>query len=281
MAKMVKRILEQESAIRIVLSRDRKVSYLVPTWQDVDVLQSIDKALSPLSSLTDILSGEGYVTISTVLPMLQLIESSLLKEEEDDTELTKEIKRHIINLRGRYPPSNDPIEILYRATFLDPRFKSKPFRESETEYIKDLLLTECETVTVSVPSTSCSQPSTALEPPPTKKKNLGSLFKQHEDRLHVVVSESDHSTEQQCREEMENYLITDKLDFEEDPLAWWRSASLKYSILAKMARKYLCVCATSSPSERVFSRSGNIVSPLRATMSPHKVDMLTFLSKNL
>ena len=56
----------------------------------MDVLQSIDKALSPLSSLTDILSGEGYVTISTVLPMLQLIESSLLKKEEDDTELSRD-----------------------------------------------------------------------------------------------------------------------------------------------------------------------------------------------
>ena len=60
-------------------------------WQDIDVLWSIDRALSPLSFLTDILSGDTYVTISAVLPMLQLIESSILKEKED-TNLTKEIK---------------------------------------------------------------------------------------------------------------------------------------------------------------------------------------------
>ena len=66
MAKMVDRILEQEVAIRSVLSADRKTSHLVPTWQDIDVLQSIHKALNPVSNLTDILSGEKYVTVSAI-----------------------------------------------------------------------------------------------------------------------------------------------------------------------------------------------------------------------
>ena len=34
---MIERLLEQEQAIRVVLSADRKVPHLVPTWQDVDV----------------------------------------------------------------------------------------------------------------------------------------------------------------------------------------------------------------------------------------------------
>ena len=69
MAKMVSRILEQEEAIRVVLSTDRKTTHLVSIWQDVDVLQSIHQALSLLSSLTDILSGEEYVTVSAVIPI--------------------------------------------------------------------------------------------------------------------------------------------------------------------------------------------------------------------
>ena len=67
---MISRILEQEEALRVVLSADRKTSHLVPTWQDIDVLQSVHEALSPLSSLTDITSGEDYITISAVLPMM-------------------------------------------------------------------------------------------------------------------------------------------------------------------------------------------------------------------
>ena len=37
----------------------------------------------------------------------------------------------------------------------------------------------------------------------------------------------------------------------------------------------------SAASERLFSTSGNIVSPLRSCLKPSKVDMLVFLSKNL
>ena len=69
MAKMVSRILEQKEAIHLVLSVDCNTSNIVPTWQDLDVLQAINQAISPLSSLTDILSGEQYVTVSAVLSM--------------------------------------------------------------------------------------------------------------------------------------------------------------------------------------------------------------------
>ena len=41
----MKRILEQQDAIRMVLGQDRKVSHLVPTWQDFDVLESVLEAV--------------------------------------------------------------------------------------------------------------------------------------------------------------------------------------------------------------------------------------------
>ena len=47
--KMVDRILEQESAIRVVFSSDRKVLHLIPTWQDIEVLKAINDALGPLA----------------------------------------------------------------------------------------------------------------------------------------------------------------------------------------------------------------------------------------
>ena len=95
MAKMVTCILEQENAIRTVLSADRKASHLILTWQDIQVLTAIHQALSPISALTDIHSGEEYVTVSAILPMLRLFETKLLKDEVDDIQLTKDIRRHI------------------------------------------------------------------------------------------------------------------------------------------------------------------------------------------
>ena len=60
---MLERITEQQEAIRIVLASDRKVSHLIPTWQDFDVIDSIIAALGPLGELTDALSAEKNITI--------------------------------------------------------------------------------------------------------------------------------------------------------------------------------------------------------------------------
>lgn len=90
-----------------MLSGDRKTSHLIPTWQDIEALQSIDAALGPLSGLTDLLSGEEYVTVSAVLPLVHLIENNTLKEHESETTLTYDIKRRIKEeFHKRYTTAN-------------------------------------------------------------------------------------------------------------------------------------------------------------------------------
>ena len=52
-------------------------------------------------------------------------------------------------------------------------------------------------------------------------------------------------------------------------------------IVATLAKKYLCVCGTSVPSERLFSKGGYIVGDLCNRLPPDTVNMLIFLAKNL
>lgn len=121
MVKMVSRFLEQEDAIRTVLSADRKAAHLIPTWQDLEVLTTIDQVLSPLSNLANILSGEEYVTVSAILPKLQLIDTKLLQEGTTDRQLKKNIKKQIKqDLSSRYTDYKllvEVIEVLKVATF--------------------------------------------------------------------------------------------------------------------------------------------------------------------
>ena len=86
-----------EEAVKRVLTSDRKTAHLTLTWQDIDVLKSIDCVLSQLTSLTDVLSGENYVTISALLPLMDLLNNTILKDDDDDTELTRTIKATIKN----------------------------------------------------------------------------------------------------------------------------------------------------------------------------------------
>lgn len=46
-------------------------------------------------------------------------------------------------------------------------------------------------------------------------------------------------------------------------------------------KKYLCIPATSAPSEQAFSTSGNTVICQRSALKPERVDQLVFLALNL
>ena len=92
---MVERILEQAQAIKLVLSDDRR-SKLSLHWQDTDVLKAVHDALKPVGDFTDILSGENYVTSSSILPILQLCRDNVLAVSENDIELTKSIKTAVV-----------------------------------------------------------------------------------------------------------------------------------------------------------------------------------------
>ncbi|KAK0147408.1 Zinc finger BED domain-containing protein 1 [Merluccius polli] len=101
-------------------------------------------------------------------------------------------------------------------------------------------------------------PLSAEEEPPStstkRKRSLGSFFK-----TKAVPASSTVQLEDTIKAELDNYLITPTIDGEQDPLAWWRVHNVNFPWLSKLARKYLCIPATSAPSERLFSASGNIV----------------------
>ena len=84
---MIVRILEQQDAIRAVLAQDCKTSHLVPSWQDIDVLQSVVAAIKPFQKITDMPSGEKRVTCSAIKPMIQLIQETMVNHQDDDTAL--------------------------------------------------------------------------------------------------------------------------------------------------------------------------------------------------
>jgi hypothetical protein len=94
---MIERVIEQEKALSQVLRADKKTRHLVLTWQDLDVLVSMNKALSPLMEFTDALSGELYTSVSYLKPVLHLFNNQIPKPQDDDTHLTTTIKEGILN----------------------------------------------------------------------------------------------------------------------------------------------------------------------------------------
>ena len=83
--------------------------------------------------------------------------------------------------------------------------------------------------------------------------------------------------------EMEKY-IKDPVDINSlreksfYPLKWLKNKNFYLTALANIAKKYLCIPATSTPSVCVFSLAGNIVTKKRYQLLPENVDRLFFFS---
>ncbi|KAK0144139.1 Zinc finger BED domain-containing protein 1 [Merluccius polli] len=114
-------------------------------------------------------------------------------------------------------------------------------------------------------------PDAGTTPVPKKKNLLGK-------RAATAATLTD---EQKVESEMTMYLQEMAIDGEEDPLTWWKTNEKRFPFRAKLARKYLCICATSTRSERVFSTGGSVVTPIRSLLKPDKVNKLVFLARNL
>ena len=178
---MIERILEQEKAIGVVLGSDRKVSNLVLSWQDLDVLTAINAALSPLAEFTDVMSGETYVTGSAISPIIDLLTNSFLNENTDDKPLTNELRQAILlDLQTR---NNDPnvVDLLEVCSFLDPRFKTKYIQNEEK--VKETIYRDGITINDSTCASTSGQSTSHIVPPGKRKRTLGSLFKVHEDEM--------------------------------------------------------------------------------------------------
>ena len=128
-----------------------------------------------------------------------------------------------------------------------------------------------ETEQASESYSNANAPSADIKP-----SAMSSLFGD----VYITSVEKPKSLQEQCELEVAEYKKEPPISATENPLVWWRNNCSKYPYLSLLAKKYLCIPATSVPSERVFSTAGDIVTAQRSQLKPEHVDMLIFLKKN-
>ena len=186
--------------------------------------------------------------------------------------------------------------LLCSALFMDPRFKLLPFVSSDyraevQENIKQqaIALTNSESSTEAIDKQAAG-PSTSGSGPASKKRKyhdetwsviLGPMFsKESKGKDDNDISASD-TQEQAVDKEFQKYLAEDLISIDDNPLKWWKSNQFHFPILAKVAKLFLCIPATSVLCERLFSTSGNIITPKQASLEPNTASMLCFMVQNL
>ena len=155
------------------------------------------------------------------------------------------------------------------STILDPRVKSIGKKDEEEEilhkyyeeYQENYLPTPIES-----PIESRSTSPTPIEIlNKSYKPKLFSIFEQNQPK---------------ASNEVEEYLKEDKITFNQYPFNWWLNKKNKYPILAKMARTFLAIPATSTSSERLFSDAGNLLTSKRSKIDSELFKRMMFLKRN-
>ena len=147
------------------------------------------------------------------------------------------------------------------STYLNPRFKLPSFLNDE-EKQPLLEFIEAEVIdntlfTVKKESEDMKEEADPQTDLPKKK------LRGERQLLHLIGNVCNKpfttgaDTVQRARAEMRRYMDEDPCEI--NPLIWWKRNEARYPTLSKMARKYLALPATSTPSECAFSIAGFIV----------------------
>ncbi|CAF0739344.1 unnamed protein product, partial [Didymodactylos carnosus] len=174
----------------------------------------------------------------------------------------------------------------------------EPFKDQEQEVerchepIRDLVEEEKEFINSThndtshhKQQTSSPSPTAATQTPPRKRAKFTSKYENK-------TRAQSHSN----NEEFQVYLqmFIDGLDNEDEdndydletndyveynPLYFWQQqqTQLKLLLLARVARRIFSIPATSAAVERLFSASGNLITPIRANLDPDTVNNSIFI----
>ncbi|CAM4578681.1 unnamed protein product [Leuciscus chuanchicus] len=202
-----------------------------------------------------------------ILPLQTTVLNSMAPNEEDSPTV-REIKTAITeNLKNRYSACHD---FLHKCTVLDPRFKALPHVDDACrDRIYNNLITEIATMEEqSEEATAVSSSPVTGHPeassPPVKKSAMAELFGEL-----FKTQVGNKPTLQLVKEEVTLYKAVDCISMDFNPLEWWRTNEPTYPHIAKLAKHYLAVPATSVPSERcVFAA---------ATHTPSQKEQSVFL----
>jgi hypothetical protein len=233
---MIQRVIEQEKAISQVLRAERKTRHLVPSWQEMDVLESVSKTLGPLIEFTDALSGEEYVSVSYLKHLLHLLNNTVLTPAEDDTDLTKDMKKSILKyLNEKYSEAatDDLLDMAsLRATYIaDDSIKTKAAAEITSLLQRQANSTKEPQTREAAEEGAAVETAEAAAAAKKAKRSLGSFFKKAQPIGPVAYSSRDA-----VEAELKSYLQAEEVDGETDPLEWWRLHKANYPRVACLAR---------------------------------------------
>ncbi|KAJ8940616.1 hypothetical protein NQ318_004540 [Aromia moschata] len=222
-------------------------------WQ---IIADCVPLLKPIEDITTVLSGEKYPTHSMVPPLIRGLQVSL-KNKVVTVDVANQLKTYLLDSISRRLGNLECNKIVAKATLLDPRFKKLAFGVSGNANNAQTLVHEELVSIVSVqseeeiPSASADTSTSTME-----AETSDSIWTFLDDQ--VKHSKSHITPNVTGTMMLRQYLELPYLSRSSNPLEFWKSHSGIFPDLYRLQAKYLCIPATSVPSERVFLKGRTI-----------------------
>ena len=266
---MVQSLLVNRWPLTAVLSDEtvtkRQYRYLDLSSDNWMILEDLVKPLQPLEVATVFLSEEHNTSLSAVLPIVHGLVSQLVSTEDDSATMRQFKVTVSSTLRRRWSLDNiAPKKVSVLATALDARFRTLKFlTEDQKLAVRAELL--------SLMTAADGESNSTVSPPSPKRQKTA---------FDILLGEQDEGENTSIEDELHRYFTEKVAPRNSNPLEWWKQNSFRFPVLTKVARLILCIPATSTSSERLFSTAGLTVTKLRSCLKPENVDALVFLNKN-
>jgi len=273
---MLQRLLEQRRPLTTMCA-DMDLGGVMSHHQ-WELVQAIVKILQPIEEATRTVCEE-VASLSSVIPCVQALKTALtnLKVDADVQALPEALKMgttlHSLLTQRFQAVFDDSSGHYFKATLLDPRFKSLPMSLLSTSEFDKLKADVAAEVDAELQADDVSGVPEAASSSSVESETSGqkSLFWGAMHNLAKPKPKSASFGAMTSLKIVESYLaVLSTESLTSDPaVTFWSKMMQPQPALAHVAIKYLTCPPTSVSSERIFSTAGDIVSPHRSRLLPH------------
>ena len=242
---MINRACFLKEYIQMALVRSPDLSSYFPEENEWELYKDLNEFLEQFYDATTTLSSQTYPTIAHSRIILLAIKKDLETSRGNESLLKDAINAMKIKYNEYYKKLESSSHI---SAFLDPRYKKYCFPEMQDNEIISPIQKLLEQ----------QQPVTSIVPKKTSSF-LQKLKEQTTNSLPIVDNE------------INKYWNSTDADESVKPLEWWKTHSSEYPNLAKLARDYLSIQASSVPCEQLFSIAGQVLCKSRNRLTGESV----------
>lgn len=272
---MIERLIKIKDPLSAAISSLRRAPNGL-TAIEWDTIADCVKILKPFESMTLELSGEKYPTLSLVIPLIRGLQF-MVKNIKPETDAGILLQNSLLDIVTRRLEILEKNKIVAKSTFLDPRFKKTAFglvdnaENTQKWIIEELTSIICLNNEDYNNITETSAPATLTE-------SSNSLWEHFDTKLSEVRSVI--NPEVNATLIVRQYNEISHLQRGKNCLDFWKQHKHTFPELYKLQLKYLCIPATSFPSDCVFSKAGLLTNDRRNKLSPKNLDYIIFLNSN-